>query len=348
MTNIAFFAVVLLLSYGLGAILRDWATRHRLLDHPNERSSHATPTPRTGGVAIVASTAIGVAAAIAMGVCTPTRVEATASVAVLVIAFVGALDDWRSLPSWLRLAVHLAAAGALVAAVRAAQPGLFAAAGMPELLAIALAIVWIAGLTNAYNFMDGIDGLAGGQALIAGLAWSLLGRQNVDGWVEVTGLLIAAATAGFLLHNWAPARLFMGDAGSTALGYMFAAFPIAAGDRAHALAGVVLMWPFVFDTSLTFVRRLVRGENVMAAHRSHLYQRLIAAGWSHRRTSLTYYVLAAIAAAGALSIARAGATPLERAALALAIAGVISAAMWTLVRIAELRDSAGRSAAFSS
>ena len=166
-------------------------------------------------------------------------------------------------------------------------------AGLP------LTFVWIVGFTNAYNFMDGIDGIAGSQAVAAGLGWMVLGQLSGQPAVSVLGLLLASSTLGFLGHNWPPARIFMGDVGSAFLGYTFAALAVAAvrGNPRLALAGILLVWPFVFDTTLTLIRRLSRRENVFSAHRSHLYQRLVIAGYSHRGVTLLY---AGLAVAGAL------------------------------------------------
>jgi UDP-N-acetylmuramyl pentapeptide phosphotransferase/UDP-N-acetylglucosamine-1-phosphate transferase len=165
---------------------------------------------------------------------------------------------------------------------------------------VVLAGLWIVGLINAYNFMDGIDGLAGGQGLVAGLAWAAFGFVGGQPFLGGVGLLLAGSSAGFLGHNWplggSRARIFMGDVGSAFLGYAFAALAVAAIGQAPrmVLAGVLAVWPFVFDTAFTFARRLSRREDVFSAHRSHLYQRLIITGCSHRDVTLLYLALAAL------------------------------------------------------
>jgi len=165
-------------------------------------------------------------------------------------------------------------------------------------LGVPLAFFWVVGLTNAYNFMDGIDGLAGSQAVIAGDAWAGLGWLRGEPLVSLLGLLVAGSSLGFLLHNWPPARIFMGDVGSAFLGFTFAALAVVAAlqNPRFAVAGILLVWPFVFDTSFTLVRRLCHRENVFAAHRSHLYQRLVIAGYSHRTVTLLYVGLALVGA----------------------------------------------------
>jgi UDP-N-acetylmuramyl pentapeptide phosphotransferase/UDP-N-acetylglucosamine-1-phosphate transferase len=224
--------------------------------------------------------------------------------AAAVVAAVSWWDDLRGLTFRIRLAVHAAAAAAvvLVSPVQALDvPWLGAVDAGPA--GTALAFVWIVGLTNAYNFMDGIDGIAGGQGVVAGVALAVAGAWA--GLAELGGLAAAsaAACAGFVLHNWPPARIFMGDVGSAFLGFSFAALAcLGAADRPAVLSVAVLaLWPFVFDTAFTFLRRLRRRENVFEAHRSHLYQRLVICGWSHALVSSLYVVLAAVGAAWGLA-----------------------------------------------
>jgi len=152
--------------------------------------------------------------------------------------------------------------------------------------------------------MDGIDGIAGVTAAVAGsgvaaAAWLLGGPA-----VAAVALAFAGAALGFLSQNWSPARIFMGDVGSAFCGFLIAVLPLGmpAADVPRIMPVAVLaMWPFIFDTLFTLVRRLRRGENIFQAHRSHLYQRLVIAGWSHRATSSLYGALAAMAAAIAIT-----------------------------------------------
>ena len=168
-----------------------------------------------------------------------------------------------------------------------------------------LAFLWIVGLTNAYNFMDGIDGIAGGQAVVAGLAWALFGMIEQQTLIAMLGLLIAGSSAGFLMHNWQPARIFMGDVGSAFLGFTFASLAVMAWPNVRlAAAGALVVWPFVADAAFTFARRAARGERVMEAHRSHVYQRMNQRGLSHAAVSMIYTALAAIGAAAAILLLR--------------------------------------------
>jgi UDP-N-acetylmuramyl pentapeptide phosphotransferase/UDP-N-acetylglucosamine-1-phosphate transferase len=208
------------------------------------------------------------------------------------IATVSWFDDLQTLPNRVRFAVH-----SLAAILAIIGLGYWDELNVPLLgqvhlgwVGLPITFLWIVGLTNAYNFMDGIDGIAGGQAVVAGLGWAILGIVTDQQFVSILGALLAATSLGFLFHNWPPARIFMGDVGSAFLGFSFACLAVIAANRepALAIAGVLLVWPFVFDTLFTFFRRLKNRENVFSAHRSHLYQRLVISGYSHRSVTLLY------------------------------------------------------------
>jgi UDP-N-acetylmuramyl pentapeptide phosphotransferase/UDP-N-acetylglucosamine-1-phosphate transferase len=141
--------------------------------------------------------------------------------------------------------------------------------------------------------MDGLDGLLGGQATSAGIGWAALGIITHRPLLIALGLLLAASSFGFLVHNWHPARIFMGDVGSTFLGYSFAVLPVLAArsDPKIALAGVLLVWPAIFDTGFTVLRRLWHRQNIFIGHRTFLFHRLVAAGWSHASAAAFYMVL---------------------------------------------------------
>jgi UDP-N-acetylmuramyl pentapeptide phosphotransferase/UDP-N-acetylglucosamine-1-phosphate transferase len=206
----------------------------------------------------------------------------------------------------------------------------------------ALGLVWVVGLMNAFNFMDGIDGIAGTQALAAGLGWALLGAWGAGADLSTAGLLVAGASLGFLWHNWPPARIFMGDVGSVYVGFLLAVLAVVAARRGPAwgVAGILLVWPFVFDASLTFLRRAARRENVLQPHRSHLYQRLVIAGWSHQRTTGLYGALAAAGlGSGAVYVTGTAAARLA----ALALVAVLAAGLWAVVCAVERSGATGTS-----
>jgi UDP-N-acetylmuramyl pentapeptide phosphotransferase/UDP-N-acetylglucosamine-1-phosphate transferase len=282
------------------AFFRSWAVRRQVLDIPNERSSHTRPTPRGGGLVIVVVTLLGgwvlAAASDLRSMWLPYLSYATGALLVAVISW---LDDLRPLPSSIRLGVHLGAAVIVIGGL-----GYWRTLALPLVGSITLGwwgalltAVWIVGLTNAYNFMDGTDGIAGVQALVGGLGWALLGWKTDQSLVSGLGLATAGSSLGFLFHNWPPARIFMGDVGSAFLGYTLAVLPVMYGFFSQRspgvpVVGLLLVWPFVFDTSFTFIRRLRRRENVFVSHRSHLYQRMSTAETGHARIALLYSGLA--------------------------------------------------------
>lgn len=314
------------------AWFRRVAERRRLLDHPNERSSHLRPTPRGGGVVIVACTLLILGAVEVMR-------PAIARSELVALLFAGALiagiswiDDVRSLRASVRLAVHIVAAAIVMSAFGPFDSIPVPIAGDVHLGAAAwpLTIIWIVGLTNAYNFMDGIDGIAGSQAVVAGAAWAMIGFAG-DPAVTFAAAVLASSSLGFLIHNWPPARIFMGDVGSAFLGFLFATLPLMSRlpSSDAAAIGFLVVWPFIFDTAFTFLRRLRRRERVFSAHRSHLYQRLVIAGWSHQTVTLLYSAIAALGAAAAIAIPRKHIAVLGAVALGLGL--------WLLVVAVESR-----------
>jgi Fuc2NAc and GlcNAc transferase len=307
MSPLTLAAIGTALVAGIGtAMLRTRAAAWGLIDIPNERSLHSRATPRGGGIVLVAAVLAGYGAMVIAGAGeTAARALAFAALCA-VVAAVGWRDDLRPLSPQLKLLVHVAAAAGTIALWGAFDrihvPGVGVRV-LPPIAAVAITGVWLVGLLNAYNFMDGIDGIASGQAVVAGVMWAWACGSSAP-LVAVAGVLIAAASIGFLWHNWAPAAIFLGDAGSGFLGFAFAALPLVAyqqtGDARFPFAGVLMVGPFVFDTIYTLCRRLRRGENVVLAHRTHLYQRLVTSGWSHQRVASLYLALGAASATAAV------------------------------------------------
>jgi len=288
-----------ILSYLGVEIIRRLALRHRVLDVPNERSSHSQPTPRGGGLAIAVIVLVG------FGVACGQLGDLTGNSAIgfLVgaglVAGISIVDDIVRLPARLRLLVHLIAAVIFVALAGRLEPVSLPGLGNIDLggWGTLITLIWVVGLINIYNFMDGIDGLAGGQAVLAGLCWLIALVGSGPNSLAMLTCLVLGASLGFLVHNWPPARIFMGDVGSTLLGYTFATLPVLAcqqtGDWRMAVFGVFCIAPFVFDGAFTLVRRALKRENILQAHRTHLYQRLIQSGYSHGQVSAIYGGLAA-------------------------------------------------------
>jgi UDP-N-acetylmuramyl pentapeptide phosphotransferase/UDP-N-acetylglucosamine-1-phosphate transferase len=298
--------------------------RRFALDRPNERSLHVHPVPRTGGIAI----ALGVAAACAL--MQPNVVVTLA--AALALGLVSFIDDVAGLPTVARFAAHLAAAAAvLVWQLGYAEPVLFTA--------YLLAIAWYA---NLYNFMDGADGLAGGMAVIGFGAYALAALlSGADDYATLCAS-IAAAAAGFLVFNFPPARIFMGDVGSVPVGFLAGALGVVGWSRGYwpVWFPLLVFAPFVCDATLTLLRRLLRRERVWQAHKEHYYQRLVRMGFGHRGTALIEYAAMA-GCAGIALLARREPPATQAGALMVAAAILITVALWVDARWARHARSAG-------
>jgi UDP-GlcNAc:undecaprenyl-phosphate/decaprenyl-phosphate GlcNAc-1-phosphate transferase len=253
------------------------------LDVPNERSLHARPVPRSGGLAMMA----GILAGFAI-LQTPLVVVLPAA-ALVAISHV---DDLRGLPIPVRL-------GAQIAAAIGFAFGALPAVALPTLVLIVIGILWA---TNLYNFMDGSDGLAGGMTVV-GFAFLGAGAwMGGDDALSIECAIVAAAGAAFLIFNFPPARLFMGDAGSVPIGFLAAALSLSGwrdGDWPLWFPAAVFA-PFIADATLTLLKRILARERFWEAHNKHYYQRLVRLGWGHRGTALAVYAL--MLACGATSL----------------------------------------------
>jgi UDP-N-acetylmuramyl pentapeptide phosphotransferase/UDP-N-acetylglucosamine-1-phosphate transferase len=252
------------------------------VDQPNERSLHSRATPRVGGIAIMVAVST---AWLWLGVL-PWMLGI--AVALAVVSF---LDDRSGLPTLARLAAHCIAAVLLVAGSIVDVPLWIA-------IVIVLGTVW---MTNLYNFMDGSDGLAGGMAVFGFGIYAFLAWENGHASIAMGSLTIVFAAFGFLLFNFPPAKVFMGDAGSIPLGFLAAAIGVTGWQEAlwPPWVPIVAFGPFVVDATVTLCKRIIRGERFWQAHRSHYYQRLVQAGWGHRRTAFAAYGLMALSATAA-------------------------------------------------
>ena len=257
---------------------RAYALRRDLIDHPGERRSHDIPTPRGGGVAIVIALLV---AACVLGWRNPHQFILIAgfTMGLLLVAGVGMIDDHRPLSPWLRLGVQAMAAGIFALAV---------AGTWGDLSMAMIAFVAVMVLTNIWNFMDGINGIAASQATLVavGLAFVLGGS-----WFWLT-LALAAACLGFLPFNFPKARIFLGDVGSGALGFALAALLVTAlAGLGQQSRGILLLLPlsaFLVDSGLTLLRRLLTGERWWTPHAQHAYQRWAAGAGTHALVTLMY------------------------------------------------------------
>ncbi len=253
--------------------------RHLPVDVPNARSLHRVGTPRIGGLGMLLG-AGAVMATYLTQVAVSSWYLYIATGAALALSLISLADDFRPVPIAFRLGVHMAAA-VLVAFL----------SDLPLMTAIvvALLLVW---MTNLYNFMDGADGLAGSMALVgfmiyAWAAWPMAAE------IALVSAMLAAAAAGFLVFNFPPARIFMGDAGSIPLGFLAGSLGLA-GWRAGAWPAefpLLVFFPFIADSTYTLIRRALHGETLWRAHNEHCYQRLVRMGWSHRKVLFLYMLL---------------------------------------------------------
>ena len=325
-----------LAAFGLTPFIRLLARRSGALDHPDARKAHASPTPRLGGVAVIAAFIL----AIGRGPLLDREMMAIV-IAALALMLAGAIDDTRGLSAGLRLALQVACAVAVISAgVRLnLVPGPY---GL--IINVALSIVWIIGITNAYNFIDGMDGLAASLGAAIALLLALVGRGSAHPAIPEVSLALAGALLGFLPHNLPPrgaATIFLGDSGSASIGFLLAALAIkedwAEGDPLVALAAPVLIFSvLIYDMIQTTVSRIASGRVrsfrgwIEYVGRDHIHHRFTALLGSPRRALLLILMLALGLGLSALGLKR-GANGqalifLVHGALVLAVVAVLEGA----------------------
>lgn len=302
-TSVPIFAAVFGVSYlGVRLVYRVSMDRN-VVAIPNERSSHSVPVPHVAGLVIVL---IGLLTYPMISLVLDGTFSWGYLTGALLIAGVSLLDDLKPIRSRWRLLVHSIAAILLIADVDTWHGITMLGHLQFGVFGYIVTFLWIVWMINCYNFMDGIDGLAGLQAVLAGLGWVLLSYiLDMPVFLIYSGV-IASASLGFLVHNWNPAKIFMGDVGATFLGFTFAALPLLARTKAVRypdllpIAAVLFLWLFNFDTLTTLIRRIVRGEKIWRPHREFLFHRLVSSGLTHRRVTIIYGVLTAILIVSAL------------------------------------------------
>lgn len=281
-------------SWVLTGLIRRYALAKSLVDEPNERSSHSVPTPRGGGLAIVVTFLIGLVFLWKMSLLADRPFVALTG-ASLLVAIIGFIDDHGHIAARWRLLVHFSAAGWLLFWLGGLPPlsllgGVFDLGWAGHLLA-SLVLVW---LLNLYNFMDGIDGLAGIEALSTTLvAGTLLAIAIEQQGTASLYILMSASVAGFLVWNFPPAKIFMGDAGSGFLGLMLGALALYSAHIAPQMfwVSLILLGVFIVDATYTLVRRLLRGDKIYEAHCSHAYQHATRKYGSHLPITLSVLAL---------------------------------------------------------
>ncbi|MFT3896159.1 MAG: glycosyltransferase family 4 protein [Thermomonas sp.] len=274
-------------------LARRYALQRKLIDQPGERRSHLVATPRGGGIAIAASASLALAW-LASTDAIPMPIAGLVGVGLLLVSGIGWVDDHRPLSPWSRLGVQ-AVAAALVAIA------LLLAGHQPLSAAFGFAVVMV--LVNVWNFMDGIDGLAASQALLVAACWALLAWPGPWAWMLVA---LVAACLGFLPFNLPPARIFLGDVGSGALGYLLAVglLWLPAGEPHWPWLAWLPLSAFLVDAALTLLVRMLRGERWWAPHMQHAYQRWSARLGRHGTVSMAYALWTVSAVVATLVLAR--------------------------------------------
>lgn len=278
-----FFFVVL--AAAISFIVSSWLI-HRvekfgLIDVPNTRSSHTKPTPKGGGFGIAAGILVACAGCFWGGLIGPDRERCLVIVGgALAMAVLGFFSDRQDIPAGMRLLMQMIVASVAVFFIQPANHFLIAGwdihVGPWGFL---IALIWLVGMTNFYNFMDGIDGLAAMQGIIAGIGIAMLGLIIHLNNLVFLGLILSAATTGFLFLNFPRAKIFMGDVGSYQIGMYIAS--VALIDQALFIPVVLMLGGFIFDTVVTLIRRAIRRERLHQAHKSHFYQRAVQLGYTH-------------------------------------------------------------------
>jgi UDP-N-acetylmuramyl pentapeptide phosphotransferase/UDP-N-acetylglucosamine-1-phosphate transferase len=297
--------VAFLVALTLVPVLVKFAIGRDLLDVPNARSSHEVPTPRLGGLAVIA----GVWAA------TPFMEGGSfVLVAATFAGLVGILDDVFDLRFWIKATGQAMVAFVLLLLL---PPPILGVSGAFWPLVLLFGMLWVVAVVNAYNFMDGIDGIAGGTAILNALFVAALVGSSPIGGLGVELAALAAAVAGFLMWNMSPARIFLGDSGSHFIGFFLGVVALYTKPIGEPTVGTYLAFavvaavftPFLFDTAYTLVRRAQARKNVFMAHREHIYQRIAPDPAKHRQVSIVYFGLSALS--GLAALLAAGGTPLQ-------------------------------------
>jgi UDP-GlcNAc:undecaprenyl-phosphate GlcNAc-1-phosphate transferase len=296
LSHLAFAGTIFLCSAALTYVMARYV---RVMDVPNDRSSHSLPIPKSGGFAFVFTFVIG--SVIIYFVADVARIDDRYFwgyvISAVLLAIVSFVDDVTQKTFVVKVLTQMLCVGVVLASGVILRRLAIPYWGEVELGSVGyvLTFLWILGLTNAYNFMDGLDGLAAGVAVIAAGFLCAIALEQKSAFVYISSYVLLAGAAGFLIFNFPPAKIFMGDIGSAFLGFTFATLAVIGSSldlgRLSFYIVPMLLFHFIFDTFFTFTRRLARGEKVLRAHRTHLYQLLNRTGYSHRAVSLFHYAV---------------------------------------------------------
>lgn len=283
------FVCSIILTY----LARRYALRHDIIDHPNERSSHTTPKPRGGGIAIVATFTFALTY-LWWGNIIASALFGALAIGGLIIAALGYYDDIHHIKARTRVIIHFATANF----------ALYLLNGLPILdfgtwqfhlhwQGTVIGVISIVWLTNLYNFMDGIDGLAGSEGLFVSLTAGFILWFTANHAIAILFFALAPAIAGFTVFNWPPAKIFLGDIGSGYLGYILSVLGIYTSKQTSLSISfwIILLAVFICDATFTVIKRALNGKPWYDAHREHAYQCLVAAGATHQQITLAILLL---------------------------------------------------------
>ena len=312
MTYLFFFVVAAVLSALFVPLLLRSRLRDHFIDVPNERSLHDSPKSRIGGVGVCSALVISLALLPLSGI-EHSEVFVSVASGALIVMLISFVDDVVTVGAGVRILFHFAAAATLVAGGVLVRDLFIGGLSFefPLIAGVVFSVLYVMWLVNLYNFMDGMDGFAGGMTLVGFSALALMAAWSGERELAAVSVCAAGASAGFLMFNFPPARVFMGDGGASTLGFFAAALSLWAD-----ASGAVPLWisalvfsPFIVDASVTLVRRAWNRERLWQAHRNHYYQKLVRLGWGHRKTVLAEYALliaCAVSAFLALGLGPAG------------------------------------------
>ncbi|MBI4449751.1 glycosyltransferase family 4 protein [Candidatus Uhrbacteria bacterium] len=333
----SFFAVAAASAILTGIVYRH-AIQKRWLAIPNSRSSHVVPTPSSGGIGL-AMVALGMFAILGLTGALPVSIVLALVGGGALVAIIGWIDDRRQLPARVRMTAHIIAAVWAVWWIGGPDTLAVGATAVPlGVWGAPLAVLAVVAFSNLYNFMDGIDGLIGAQAVLAGGILALLSFLGGASAIAASYGTLAAVALGFLVWNWHPAKIFMGDVGSVLLGFSFAVLAVAS-EQLRAVPALTWMTVFaivIVDAGFTTIRRALRGERWYEAHRMFSYQRAVQAG--HRHSTVVLGVLAIGVFLAALAV-----LGLQRPTLLLpsiVAATILTTAVWARYQFRHIRSNA--------
>jgi UDP-GlcNAc:undecaprenyl-phosphate GlcNAc-1-phosphate transferase len=320
--SVAAFGLALAVAYSVTPLVRGLALRYRVVDYPNQRKVHAAPVPYLGGLAIY----LGFVAALLTVPPLPHRLLVLLGGSTLIL-LLGMADDLWDLPAKAKFGGQVAVA-LLVALLGLRIQGLTNPFGGYLDLgwgSIPLTVLWFVSLTNVMNLVDGLDGLAAGVAAIAAGAVSVVALDKGQDLVALATLALSGAAAGFLPHNFSPAKIFMGDAGSMFLGFTLAGIAVQGALKGAAtialIIPVVALGVPVFDTACAIIRRFQNGQPIYVPDRQHLHHRLLALGLTPRQAVVLLYLLSL--ALGSAAVFIADLSPLSATFFVVVVAGAL-------------------------